>query len=132
MQSHKEFGASIGKSLVEAEAGADVPRVAAAQFASALVAEHPSVKLPALLANSNVRTWMRDARVSECMLRMALTNARKISRENMRQKDVVRVPPRSRKKPAVEVEAKPASQASGRTIDLGNTELIANRSLDLL
>jgi len=132
MQTHQEFGASIGKSLVDAEAGAGVPRVAAAQFVGALVAEHPSVKLPALLANAEVKQWMSDARVSESMLRMALTNARKMSRENVRQKDVVRVPPRSRKKPAVKVEAKLAPNASGRKINLGNAEVIPNLSLDLL
>ena len=132
MPSHKEFGAMIGKSLIEAEASADVPRVAATLFASEVFAHCPTVKLPALLRKDGVREWMNDARVSESMLRTALTNARKTSRENVRQKDVVRVPPRSRKKPTVDVDAKPAPLASSRKINLGTTEVIPNLSLDLL
>lgn len=132
MHTHEEFGALIGKSLVEAASNADVPRVAATQFASAVIAHCPTVKLPALLRKDGVREWMNDARVSECMLRMALTNARKMSRENVRQKDVVRVPPRSRKKLAVDVDAKPTSLASGRKFKFGNTEVMPNLSLDLL
>ncbi|USI79098.1 hypothetical protein [Sphingopyxis sp. USTB-05] len=132
MHTHEEFGALVGKSLVEAASNADVPRVAATQFASAVIAHCPMVKLPALLRKDGVREWMNDARVSESMLRTALTNARKTNRENVRQKDVVRVPPRSRKKSTVDVDAKPAPLASGRKINLGTTEVIPNLSLDLL
>lgn len=132
MHTHEEFGALIGKSLVEAESNADVPRVAATRFASAVIAHCPTVKLPALLRKDGVREWMNDARVSESMLRSALTTARKTSRENALRKDVVRVPPRSRKKPTVDVDAKPAPFASGRKINLGTTEVIPNLSLDLL
>lgn len=132
MHTHEEFGAFIGKSLVEAASNADVPRVAATQFATAVIAHCPMVKLPALLRKDGVREWMNDTRVSESMLRTALTNARKTGRENVQQKGVVRVPPRSRKKSKVEVEALPASTASGRKIKLGNAEVIPNLSLDLL
>jgi hypothetical protein len=132
MQTHQEFGASIGKSLVDAEAGADVPRVAAAQFVGALIAEHPSVKLPALLANADVKQWMNDARVSESMLRTALTNARKTSRENVRPKDIVRVPPRSRKKVTGEGDAAAAAKESISKSEAQDRDIVQNLPLELL
>lgn len=132
MRTHEEFGAMIGKSLVEAEAGADVPRVAAAQFASALVAEHPTVKLPHLLASADVKQWMGDARVSESMLRTALTNARKTSRERARSKHDVRVPPRSRKNVQGEGGAVASPKANAPKSRAHDRQIVQNLPLDLL
>lgn len=132
MHTHEEFGALIGKSLVDAESNADVPRVAAAQFVGALMAEHPSVKLPALLANVDVKQWMNDARVSVSMLRTALTNARKTSREKVRQKDIVRVPPRSRKKVLVEGDAAAVAKGSASRSGAQDCDIVQNLPLDLL
>ncbi|MFC3786163.1 hypothetical protein GGR90_001669 [Sphingopyxis italica] len=132
MHTHEEFGALIGKSLVEAETSADVPRVAAAQFVGALMAEHPSVKLPALLANVDVRQWMNDARVSESMLRTALTDARKTSRESARPKDVVRVPPRLRKKVKGDGDTKASAKANAPQSGAQDTYVVQNLPLDLL
>ena len=111
MRTHEEFGAMIGKSLVEAEAGADVPRVAAAQFASALVAEHPTVKLPNLLASADVKQWMN---------------------ESARSKNIVRVPPRSRKNLQSGGGAVAAPKANVPKSRAHDRHIVQNLPLDLL
>jgi len=84
------LGAAIGRRLADAKSSAATPLVAVRMLVDAVLAQHPTVKLPELADDDEVKRWLTDRALGAGQLRQALTEARRV----LRDKAVVKRPAR--------------------------------------
>ena len=111
MTTAKEFGAGIGRELLADHDAKGAPRIAAADMVRALFEVNPRAKLPALLAKGRVRAWMADTGVTECMLREAMTAARKTVREEAKTPEIILPPKRRKTTKAPSAKSRPSTSS---------------------
>jgi hypothetical protein len=81
-----KLGAAIGRRLSDAKTSAATPMVAMRMLVDAVLTEHPSVKLPELVGDAEVKQWLSERALGTGQLRQTLTEARRL----LRDKPVVR------------------------------------------
>ena len=121
-----KFGARIGEKLASARTSPAQPAVAARQLIDSILNAHPSVKLPEITGDDDVKGWLTQHKVSEGQLRTALTKAR----QGLRRASAIREAAAPARKPR-----KKASAPSVATPDEPKplaTAPIPNRSIDEL
>ncbi|MFW2831680.1 hypothetical protein [Sphingomonas sp. ID0503] len=111
---HSEFGSMIGELLAKAETSDNVPGVAAAQMIAALLDKCDTARLPAILANPQVREWMLRTNVTENLLRRALTDSRKVRKAADEPAPLV-LPPKRRKRAAPPLDEQITQRSTAAT-----------------
>lgn len=72
------LGASIGSRLAAAKTSTAQPAIAIKLFVDAVMARHPTVKLPELFDDAEVKRWLDERGLGKGHLRQTLTETRRV------------------------------------------------------